>query len=479
MESEIGRDHAGEPSFSAEPGSGGGPDGNEFAPVDSAPPTETAEAVQPGAPLPPGPPAQPGPAYGQPPMPPGPGYGQQPPGHAFGQPQMPPMPPGAPFGYQQPYGSYGYPPVGYPPNGYPPYGYNGMPPRRGLDGTAVASLVLGICGFLFITPVIGLILGIVALATIKRTGRRGKGQAIAGIVLSSLWITVFGIIITAAVLLIPDPPQRDANGTVVKAGTVPVFNLHTGDCFTVPASMKGTTDAKTRTIKVVPCSTPHDAEDFGSFDASDDSYPGLSTLRTEAVGQCVKILDTYLPDPASLPAGTRVDFIFGNQQSWDLGERKVECFAHFASPTVTASVAGSEADYTPDQLRFLKAVQPVASAVSVLNATPQSSPLNVLQDRATDVADGLQSEITTLTQAPWSPPMQPVIDSLVAQDRITAQLWAQASGTNDTSTFWDTAEKANASYDLQDLKDARTALGLKTVAGGDSGDAGGGVTQTA
>ena len=63
---------------------------------------------------------------------------------------------------------------------------------------AIAALVLGICGFFFITPIIGLVLGLVSLSTIKKSGQRGKGLAVSGVVLSSLWIALFAVLITVS-----------------------------------------------------------------------------------------------------------------------------------------------------------------------------------------------------------------------------------------------------------------------------------------
>ena len=71
------------------------------------------------------------------------------------------------------------------------------------SGLAIASLILGICGFctLGITGVIGLILGIVALSTIrKERGRlRGNGLAIAGIIVSC--VSFMFILVQIAILM--------------------------------------------------------------------------------------------------------------------------------------------------------------------------------------------------------------------------------------------------------------------------------------
>jgi Domain of unknown function (DUF4190) len=91
-------------------------------------------------------------------------------------PSYPPPPPGG----------YGYPPPG---SGYPP------PQAVGTNGMAIASLVCSLLGWLcVIGPPLGLIFGFVALSQIKQTGQRGRGMAIAGIVIGAIAI-VLGIVV--------------------------------------------------------------------------------------------------------------------------------------------------------------------------------------------------------------------------------------------------------------------------------------------
>ena len=150
--------------------------------------TETNEpSSQPGQQSPGAPPypnAQPSPLY------PNPQFGAPPPGYPNPNAQYGSTPYGsAPYG-NSPYGNAqhgGYGPYNNGPYGYP-LGYYGQPP--GTNGMAIASLVLGICGFLCVTPFVGLSLGLAALSRIKRTGQPGKGMAIAGIILSSAWIAL-------------------------------------------------------------------------------------------------------------------------------------------------------------------------------------------------------------------------------------------------------------------------------------------------
>jgi hypothetical protein len=100
---------------------------------------------------------------------------------------VPPQPaPGTPG-----YTGYGYP----PPGPMPPYYYPAYQPRR-TNGLAIAALVCGICGFLYLIPaILGLIFGIIALRQTKRDGTDGKGMAIAGIVTGSAWLAFALVII--------------------------------------------------------------------------------------------------------------------------------------------------------------------------------------------------------------------------------------------------------------------------------------------
>jgi len=97
-------------------------------------------------------------------------------------------PPGAPI----PPG-YGYP----PPGTMPPYYYPGYQVRR-TNGLAIAALVCGICGFIYLVPaILGIVFGSVALRQTKRDGTDGRGMAIAGIVTGSAWVALVVVVIVA------------------------------------------------------------------------------------------------------------------------------------------------------------------------------------------------------------------------------------------------------------------------------------------
>ncbi len=114
------------------------------------------------------------------------------------------QPPGYP---PPPPGGYGYP----PPPGYPP-------PMVGTNGFAVASLVCSLFGWvcLFIGAFLGIIFGFVALSQIKRTGQKGRGMAIAGIVIGAV-VLVGGIALWTITALLPHTPSTDSGApSVVK-----------------------------------------------------------------------------------------------------------------------------------------------------------------------------------------------------------------------------------------------------------------------
>jgi soluble cytochrome b562 len=100
-------------------------------------------------------------------------------------------PAGAPQYGGAPYGSApgGAPYGGGPAGGPPPYG--SQPPRQGTNGLSIAGLVLSWTGL------IGLILSIIGLVQAGKRGQKGKGLAVAGIIIS-LIVMIGGVVLVAA-----------------------------------------------------------------------------------------------------------------------------------------------------------------------------------------------------------------------------------------------------------------------------------------
>ena len=108
------------------------------------------------------------------------------------------MPPTNPYGQQPPppYGQPpGYPPQGYPPPGYPPPGY---PPAR-TSGSAVTSLIFGIVFCIpFVSGLLALIFGIVGVRATRSPAVRGRGMAVAGLVLGVIGLIGWTVYVAAA-----------------------------------------------------------------------------------------------------------------------------------------------------------------------------------------------------------------------------------------------------------------------------------------
>ncbi|WP_051399473.1 DUF4190 domain-containing protein [Haloechinothrix halophila] len=207
-----------------------------------------------------------------------------------------------------------------------------MPPDRGTNGLAVAALVLGIVGFLPPSPLVGLVLGIIALTQVKRRHERGKGMAVAGVVLSSLWIVLFVIVIIAGIL---DDVERTPTGEVTAEDTVPLENLRIGDCVE-----KVTEDRNYFSVTVMPCDEPHHSEVFAKFDLRGEAWPGEETVFADANAGCSDALREY-----SSTAYDDIDvaiFTFHPTAfTWADGDREIICLTDYEDGPRTGSIEGT------------------------------------------------------------------------------------------------------------------------------------------
>jgi hypothetical protein len=78
-----------------------------------------------------------------------------------------------------------------------------------------------------------------------------------------------------------DNAQRNSNGQVSQAGSLNAWDLAVGDCFDAPSA---TTDIST--IKAIPCTQAHDSQVYAEPAITESTYPGDSTLTTEAKNDC-------------------------------------------------------------------------------------------------------------------------------------------------------------------------------------------------
>ena len=170
----------------------------------------------------------------------------------------------------RPAGGYPPPPGGYPGAGYPPP----QQQKPGTNGFAIASLIFGIIGGVLL----GFIFGFIALSQTKRTGQNGRGLALAGVILSSLWTI---LIVVAIILAVTTSARRDSGGSVTEGGSISATALKVGDCVN---GLKNTTNLLS--LPGVPCVQPHEGEVFAVFDLPAGEYPGAAAVDDEVSKEC-------------------------------------------------------------------------------------------------------------------------------------------------------------------------------------------------
>lgn len=217
--------------------------------------------------------------------------------------------------------------------GSPYAGYPGSVQAQGTSGWAIAALVCGIVG----ASVLGIIFGFVALSKIRKSGLRGKGLAIAGISLSGVWILLVAVAVAGAIIQ-PSTPKGLSPGGSPGAASVSVFSLTAGECFDNPAGASTVTD-----VSVMPCSRPHNAQIFATFNlhgSSNFDYPGQGTVRQLATNGCNARINADLDKP-KLTNLMSIRFIFPTVGSWLTGHRTVACMIVNPTPDLRSSLTRS------------------------------------------------------------------------------------------------------------------------------------------
>ena len=192
----------------------------------------------------------------------------------------------------------------------------GPTPRR-TDGVAVAALVSGLVPAIPVT----LVLGPLALIRVGRSGARGRGLAITGLVLAGLW-TVAAAVVAAAIITRPPPP---------KPVTLPhVFSLRAGQC--LDSGTNGISG-----VRALSCGRPHDAEVFATFRVAGSRYPGAAALQQRAREGCIARLAGYL-NPELSATSLAQSFVYPGAGAWSAGERTVVCTVRGTSGPLVGSV---------------------------------------------------------------------------------------------------------------------------------------------
>lgn len=213
-------------------------------------------------------------------------------------------------------------------------------PPSGTDRMAVTSFVLGLLGIVGISAILGIGLGIAALRRMRGTLQQGRGLAIAGIVLGSVWLVVIvALYATGTIFGTTTPGQSAASGsTGASSQGVDPFSLAAGDCFDNPAvAATGVTNVSS--VVQTSCTKPHNAEVFATFTVtgSSASYPGTAQLTSIATTGCNAREKTAV-NTALVTKAMTVRLLFPLQSSWKAGHRTISCIIYSPTSNVTSSV---------------------------------------------------------------------------------------------------------------------------------------------
>jgi hypothetical protein len=206
--------------------------------------------------------------------------------------------------------------------GYPPGPEFPPPAAASTNGFAVAALVFGILGGL-----LGFVFGIIALVQIRRKGQKGTGLAVAGLVLSALWLLAIGL----GVVLVLATADRDTEGEITEGGSVLAMSLQVGDCLNGLQE-----EGDVQSLPAVPCAEPHEGEVYATFDLPEGDYPSETSIVDQAESGCDERLNSVAPDAYEDPS-IGLFYLYPIELSWP-DDREVVCIAISASGTTRGSI---------------------------------------------------------------------------------------------------------------------------------------------
>ncbi|MEX8034030.1 septum formation family protein [Microbacterium sp. 20-116] len=236
--------------------------------------------------------------------------------------------------------------------GVPAYGapFPGTAPAASsrTNGISILAIVLG-----FVFPLGGIIAGAVALAQIKRTGEKGRGLAITGIVAGAV-IGVLAILAVVGLLIfsftvgskassadpfdVPTFPQ-DGGVTVGPSETAPggggTYTLPVGVCLDdVPSGFISSSN-------IVECAAAHTYEVFSSFVLPEGAFPGDDAIASAAQQGCDAAFPSFV-GIAYEQSALNYQYVAPTEGTWSDGDREISCLLYDpAVEETTGSLAGS------------------------------------------------------------------------------------------------------------------------------------------
>ncbi|MER6613849.1 DUF4190 domain-containing protein [Streptomyces xantholiticus] len=347
---------------------------------------------------------------------------------------------GQPYGQYQPYQQ----PLPYP-----------RPPQPvPVNGLAITSLVVGIVCCL---PPLGLILGTVALRQLRRKGGRGKGMAIAGIVLSSIsTLLVLLMVLTGGAREAWNGFREGFEDAARSKGT---GDLRRGDCFNVPG---GDLERVVVNVETVPCDEEHDAEVSGTYRLQkSDPAPGSPRGETFAEERCLDINAAYARDSWALPKDVETYYYIPTEEGWSGGDRMLTCA--FTGDALKGSLHVGPDSHDPDQLSYINAEHIVETVSSQQPEADFADDPAAYRSWARKTSGALSEQATALRARSWPEEASAALGARARQFEASGRHWDLAAKAADEDTFWTHVTTAEGTLTQQARIAARDALGLSTT----------------
>ena len=151
-------------------------------------------------------------------------------------------------------------------------------------------------------------------------GAESSGGARRGVVIlvSTVAVAVVALVVGGILWAALTEGDRDESGRISNAGSISVFDVRVGDC------VNGVEDLEeSLTVDAVPCSEPHDAETYATFDLPESDWPGQKLVFADGERGC----DRRFPDEAG---DAELFFLHPTEETWTTrDDRTIACMAVF------------------------------------------------------------------------------------------------------------------------------------------------------
>ena len=159
-----------------------------------------------------------------------------------------------------------------------------------------------------------------------------------------LWrrLPVGGIIVIAVVIAVAlggtlFGAGRSSTGEIDRAGDLSANDLRVGDCF----DLKDPDAEEVGDVAAQPCTEAHEYEVFYVGLLAEGSYPGEQALTEFVIDNCEPAFGTYI-GTAYLDSQLDFSWLYPSDDSWDDGDRSIQCAAYDPRNTrLTSSLRGS------------------------------------------------------------------------------------------------------------------------------------------